>query len=585
MYKFLAGILTIFLTTTALALNSEYKNSLTKIDLNKSGDSSYNINLYTQNEFSEPVKVIKKSDLNYYILLPETKNNNLKTTSNNSDIRSIDTQLFPYAGADVKNGYTKININTTKPINFTVSTKTVSAQKPQQPTVKEAKKEIKEETKTIVDNTKVQKKNLVQENSKSKNGLSENTKNQTVSKNNVNLIPKAAAKIPLKNIETQKTTKKVESSAKVKTIKKIEAAEKVQKPAIQSKKLETQKLQAQPAIPNKNIDESNTFKEEAQKDTIEQENKEIVKETQQIVEPETVKEKQSQEIIKNQKKEKRYTKIFSITKYKNKVKNKLAEYGLSFREFLFMIMAAFISFIIMLLALNKSKEIDTRLKSKADFIDRKSKKTSTLVAKKETQNKDQYFIFDNGVHQTGFIAPATQEKKNFELSSYEPELHRTTTLVEPYQSKHVSSEYDIIQNILKEDAFIELSQDEVEQIKESETVTNPLNTAKKEVQEIVKTKQETKETPQEPQILSSVEIAPQRGFMCVSYNNSINLVGYIFDDVFALYNFQQPKLENYNIKFRMSEKTQHGANFIVRVGKTKMLIAVTKSSMNLEVAF
>ena len=31
-------------------------------------------------------------------------------------------------------------------------------------------------------------------------------------------------------------------------------------------------------------------------------------------------------------------------------------------------------------------------------------------------------------------------------------------------------------------------------------------------------------------------------------------MGYIFDDVFPLYNFKRAKLENYDIKFRLSEK-------------------------------
>ena len=84
-------------------------------------------------------------------------------------------------------------------------------------------------------------------------------------------------------------------------------------------------------------------------------------------------------------------------------------------------------------------------------------------------------------------------------------------------------------------------------------------------------------------MLSSVEIAPERGFMCVSFNDNINLMGYIFDDVFALYNFKTPKLENYNIKFRLSEKDDKSASFIVKVDKTKMLIKVTKSYMSLEV--
>ena len=60
-------------------------------------------------------------------------------------------------------------------------------------------------------------------------------------------------------------------------------------------------------------------------------------------------------------------------------------------------------------------------------------------------------------------------------------------------------------------------------------------------------------------------------------------MGYIFDDVFPLYNFKQPKLENYDIKFRLSEKDDRGANFIVKIGNTRLLTRVTKSSMNLEV--
>ena len=92
-----------------------------------------------------------------------------------------------------------------------------------------------------------------------------------------------------------------------------------------------------------------------------------------------------------------------------------------------------------------------------------------------------------------------------------------------------------------------------------------------------------KEVELEPNVLSSVEIAPSRGFMCVSYNDNISLIGYIFDDVFALYNFKATKLENYDIKYRISEKDEKSACFIVKVDKTKMLIRVTKSAMIMEV--
>ncbi len=112
--------------TSALAIEAEFKNSLIKVDLIKIGESAYSVDLYTQSKFLEPVKIIKKSDLNYYILLPETKNNVTKTSSNGSEIRNITTTLHPYVGQDVNNGFTKIVINTTKPLNFNVNVKNMA---------------------------------------------------------------------------------------------------------------------------------------------------------------------------------------------------------------------------------------------------------------------------------------------------------------------------------------------------------------------------------------------------------------------------------------------------------------------------
>ena len=43
------------------------------------------------------------------------------------------------------------------------------------------------------------------------------------------------------------------------------------------------------------------------------------------------------------------------------------------------------------------------------------------------------------------------------------------------------------------------------------------------------------------------------------------------------------KLENYEIKYRLTEKTEAGANFIVKIDKTKMLISASKNNMKLEV--
>ena len=149
MYRVIISALALFIANAALAVESEYKNTLTKVELNKSSDSSYSVNLYTSKKMSEPVKVIKKSDLNYYILLPETKNLTQNTSASNSDIRNVNTQVYPYAGADIQNGYTKININTT-----------VQTASNPQTTITALNETKKQETTTAMADTKVQKKKI-----------------------------------------------------------------------------------------------------------------------------------------------------------------------------------------------------------------------------------------------------------------------------------------------------------------------------------------------------------------------------------------------------------------------------------------
>ena len=88
----------------------------------------------------------------------------------------------------------------------------------------------------------------------------------------------------------------------------------------------------------------------------------------------------------------------------------------------------------------------------------------------------------------------------------------------------------------------------------------------------------------EPIVLSTAQIAQNRGFMCILYEGSARFMGYIGDEVFALHNFKKQELKNSAIKFRLAERTQTGATFIVKVDDTKLIIDVDKSSMKLEMA-
>ena len=568
--KTIFSILSIcLLSSFSLAVENEFKNSLTKVELTKTGENSYNVNLYTQKKYSEPVKVIKKSDLNYYILLPETKNSAVQITSNNQDIRNVSTNLYPYAGADSNNGYTKININTSKPINFTINTK--NNQTAKAPTQKQTIA-----TNTTKENAEVQKKNSVSSNA-SKITLAPKAQTKNIPQNTNKPLEKKSTAPAEKTIKTP--IKQVQNTTKIN--------QNTTKKEIKKPTLAVEKTSPKPKI-----------EEIIQQEIIEQQTENVaplaeeIEEGTQAEEENLIDENNTINDIENNKQ-------FSITNIKSilyslktKIQNKLNHYGLNIKELLLMTMAAFISFFAMLLILNR-KPNNPKLKSKVDLIDSDSyQKTDAQKPKKE--NNGQYFIFDNNVKQRGFYDPLSSTRKNYELSSYEPDLVKNyhKTKIENMSFEDDSrNEYEIIQKILKEDSIIEFTPNEFNNSnmytltpkKTAQKPTEKKEETSKHAKNPIQKAQPAKKQIADPVVLSSIEIAPERGFMCVSYNDNINLLGYIFDDVFALYNFRQPKLTNYNIKFRLTEKNDKGANFIVKVENTKMLIKVTKTSMNLEV--
>ncbi len=556
------GILSfLFICTCAQAIENEFKNSLVKIDLVKIGENTYNVDLYTQNKFLEPVKVIKKSDLNYYILLPETKNNTTKTSSNGSEIRNITTDLYPYAGQDVNNGYTIINISTTRPLNFNVNTRSIAA----------ASKITDSAAKTALANAQEVKKEQIQKkNSDSLAPKEVVTKNPATS-------PKLAPETV--NIKPKiKTPKNIEPKAK-----EVLQVDKIVKEEIENSQQEINETQEVPQEVLVELDENKIIQEEPSKEIIDKQEVDQIKQIAKDGKPDSLAEK--------------------FSNIKASLEENLTKNGLSLNNILLMLLAALLTFMVTYKLLSKKSE-QARLKSRADLVDKDELQQNTIQVntQNETQNDGQYFVFDKSIKQTGFCDPATSAiKRNYELSSYEPELKDKyeRAKIGSYhpnkkQAQQDENEYDIIQKILKEDSFIDLSADKYNEVNQTLTETplvkvvaptsSPIETpqTQQEVQQQTQVKEKEEEIA-EPTVLSSVEVAPERGFMCVSYNNNINLLGYIFDDVFPLYNFKLPKLENYDIKFRLSEKNDKQARFIVKVANTKMLVNITKTSMNMEV--
>lgn len=595
--SYVLGLLLV--SNVAFGISSEYKNTLTKLELTKTSEGSYNVNLQSAKEFNTPVKVIKKNDLSYYILLPETNTNAKSITINNSEIKNIETSVLPYAGSEANNGYTKINITTQKPINFTVTTnakgenlKLVQKVKQQEPQ-KEVKKEIKKETpKETQKAVQVPNNQLVVQN---------NSFNETTIKPNgkKKLKPiEEGVSAPKQKTKTQNPIV-IPENDKVNNIE-IEKVELSQKPSKVTRELENKALRhTKEEVPSEILTEDKLITEEKPENIVE----------------ETTKVEVSDDYINNntQIAEKfdfktQFDEIFQGLK--EKTDNLTTEYGVSLRDFLLMLLAGVLTLFVLIVLLSRKRRKSARIKNKSELVENNSTPSyATDMTNEEVEDESKYFIFDKNVKQTELMEPTTSEvAKTYELSSYSPNpLENNDVKVVPYNQVQ-TSENDIINKALQEENIIEIPQEVNEELIQQEVEEtneilveeegrnnqsieeNEQDTTSKEENELQvqnKQNQKTAQNPvsdfQEPLILSNVEIAPQRGFMCVSYNNNISLVGYIFDEVFALHNFKQPKLENYNIKFRMSEKTVGGANFIVRVEKTKMLVSVTKSSMKMEV--
>ncbi len=119
-----AFIIFFFGSQSLFAADSDYKNNLLKIEVNKLDEDHYDIGLYTQKIYNEPVKIIKKSDTVYYFLLPETSHSITSVTPNDA-VKNIVVKSYPYAGQELDNAYTKVAIITSKPLNLSTSLRTL----------------------------------------------------------------------------------------------------------------------------------------------------------------------------------------------------------------------------------------------------------------------------------------------------------------------------------------------------------------------------------------------------------------------------------------------------------------------------
>ena len=553
----LLGIVT--LNLCAFAIESDFKNSLLKVDYVKTGTDSYAIRLFTQKPYSEPIKVIKKTNTNYYILLPETFHS-VGTVAPTGDIKSTEVKLFPYAGQDLNNGYTKISIFTSKPLNIkaqlnsssgavapSVDPKKLSqldsAFSTKQAQINEAQRQAQYEAqqKQLAAQKEAQRQAQIKAQQAREAAQKAEAQRQAQIKAQQEAQIKAQqeaqaraqaqkeAQLRAQQEAKAKAQQEAQRQAQIKAQQEAQARAQAQREAQARAQQEAQR-QAQTSNNLQVLDTAATkYQEGAQNEK--KSDTEFTDKTPNIAENELNEENIiTQDIINNPEINQTMAQIpetqnatDNYANIKERIKDKIKPYLSHLRPYYYIIKdnsillgalaVAFIG-ILMLIAISKSK-----------------KKRTT--AKMETQQ--------------------TSQNDNIEDKNYD-----TTNNIETSTQEQQETTQDDVQAF--KDEFMELAFDE-------------------------KAKEESVETIEEeyiePEVLSSAEIAPNRGFMVVDTQGTKALFGYIYDNVFLLYQFKE-FISDSNIKFRISEKQDDRTFFIVKVDKFKLLVKVTNSSMKLE---
>ena len=560
MKKFLLILGIIAFNLCAFAIESDFKNSLLKVDYVRTGADSYAIRLFTQKPYSEPIKVIKKTNTNYYILLPETFHS-IGSVAPTGDIKSTEVKLFPYAGQDLNNGYTKISIFTSKPLNISAqlnsstgavapsidpkklsqldsafSTKqaqTNEAQRQAQYAAQQKQLAAQRAQQEAQARAKAQQE--AQRQAQIKAQQEAQARAQAQREAQLRAQQEAQARAAAQRQAQIKAQQEAQRQAQIKAQQEAQARAQAQREAQARAQREAQRQaqqaaekQVQPTAQTKNTNnlqlpdnienkyEQGTNEKKSDTESLNEAPSEDLSNEEQNIE--------TQEIPNTKEIEKTLTQIpenpekLGKKAYIKKVlKNKLRPFAVHLKPYYYIIKDNFILFSALLIA----------------FV-------GILILAAIGKSKKR------GVAQN-------MEKEETQIESTSEET--TQTPLEQTEDTKDDALSDEIQSF--KDEFKDLAYDV-----ESEP-------------------QAPEEEYEEPQVLSSTEIAPNRGFMVIEQQGTKALFGYIFDDVFLLYQFKD-FISDYQIKFRISEKQDSKTFFIVKVDKYKLLVKVTDSSMKLE---
>ena len=162
-----------------------------------------------------------------------------------------------------------------------------------------------------------------------------------------------------------------------------------------------------------------------------------------------------------------------------------------------------------------------------------------------------------------FIAEDSKQKNNLEKIEVKPEI-KTPVQQEITQIEQVAS--STANSVQQVDNVIQNTNIN------NDTTTEPIQTTDNSEQ--------TSEQQDDDDLtmLTEAKINDNTGLYLVNYENFSSLVGHINDDYFVIKKFDE--IVNGNIILKQTEKLKDSTRYLVRIGRNKMVIEVTPTSMN-----
>lgn len=601
----LAGI--VLASASAFSIESDFKNSLLKVDFTRVGGDNYNILLHTQKPYSEPIKVIKKTNTNYYLLLPETFHS-VSSVAPVGDIKSVEVKLFPYAGQDLNNGYTKINIYTTKPVNISTGLKTASgAIAPSIDAKKLAQLDNAFNTKQAQQQAQERQAQFAAQQKQIQEQKARALKEQQVKEAQLKAQKEAQAKALAQKEAAQRAQAQKEAEQKAQ----IEAQKRAEAQKVQAARLAAQKAQLEEQKKAEQIQAQKQAALKAQQLKAQQLKEQQAKEAARIKALEEEKTRAAQQKLAQQKAEQQKTEQQKQAQQKaDKLKAEQEAQRIAQEQKAKEIQKSTavpepevqkpqadevqIPNDVIVEEIDKTEAVSTPISETPEKSAVKASFVEIIKDKLSPLRPYYYILIDNLVLAIASIVAMAgilmliiinKNKKKGQDTNMEAEQTITNDTDTTEKSDLEALKYDINSTnpLLQKEESVDYS-DNMQTFKDDlSSIANEY-----EVQEtVVKTVEqepvrEVYEEPYvEPVVLSSVEIAPNRGFMIIDRQGIKALFGYIHDEVFLLYQFRE-YIADYNIKFRISEKQDDKTFFIVKIDKFKLLIRVTSGNMKLE---